>query len=576
MNLDVPVLIAGGGPVGMTLALELARHQVRSILVERNPSTTRHPKMDLTNGRSMELYRRLGISDKLRAAAIPQDNAFDIMWATSPSGHLLHNFQYPSAAAKSAAMHRANDGAGTAESGVRISQIVLEPVLREEIDVNPMVEALFGWRFDSLCQDGDGVTSTIVNEETGETRQLRSLFLAGCDGGGSRVRRKLGIGLDGVDRVTDLMTAQFVKAGIDVSGLENIARMMMIHFRSPDRDILNPWGVAWHLQTGIGSMVAQDDIGTWTVHIPLPPGTNDDSIDAAAMLRQFVGRDFDFEILVANPWTPNLVIAERYIEGRVVLAGDAAHQVIPSGGYGMNTGVGDAIDLGWKLAAIVNGWAGFALLDSYEWERKLIAEQNRLGSEGHFAVRMQIADAYMAAMQSGHFDETGPEGEAVRAELARQIAALGNAENESWGIEHGYRYVGSPVVIGEEGQPPPFKRLTCVPTTFPGARLPHVVLGDGSFLIDRLGPELTLLVIGEADEGDFASTAQALDIPLLVVRLADEPALAVLERKLLLIRPDQHVAWRGNSAVPARAVLETATGRLASDVQDAGRRAVAQ
>lgn len=554
MKFDAPVLIAGGGPVGMTLALELARHGVRSLVVERNPGTTQHPKMDLTNGRSMELYRRLGVSEALSAAGVPQDNAFDVMWATSPTGHLLHNFAYPSASAAAKAVRDRNDGTGTAEPGIRISQIILEPVLRQAIDANPLVEARFGWKFETLVQDDSGVTATIINMQTGEAQDIRAEYLAGCDGGGSRVRRVLNIGLDGEDRVNRLIRNEMDKAGIDVSGIAELARVMLIHFRSGDRALLNPWGVAWHLQTPIGSLVAQDDRNTWTLHIVLAPGTDESTLDPAQMLRDFVGRDFDFEILVANPWSPRLVIADRYRDGRVLLAGDAAHQVIPSGGYGMNTGVGDAIDLGWKLAAVLNGWGGDALLDSYEWERHYIAEQNRNGSEQHFHVRMKISGAFMAAMSSGSLDEAGPEGDARRAKLGAAIAALGNAENECWGIEHGYGYYGSPIVMAENGAPPHFDPLYCVPATYPGARLPHLLLGDGTALIDRLGQAFTLIVIGAADAGDFASVAARRGVPLDVLRLADEPVLSLLGAKLLLIRPDQHVAWRGDSAADANAV----------------------
>ena len=558
MTYDTPVLIAGGGPVGMTLALELARHGVRSLLVERNPGTTQHPKMDLTNGRSMELYRRLGVAAALRAAGVPQDNPFDVMWASSPSGHLLHNFTYPSARAAAQATLEANDGTGTAEPPMRISQIILEPVLREAIEQSPLIEARFGWKFDSLEQDADGVTATLIEEATGQSRTVRAQYLAGCDGGGSRVRRALGIGLDGEDRVNALIRNAMAEVGIDVSGVAEPARVMMIHFRSDDRAILNPWGIAWHLQTPVGSLVAQDDRNTWTLHIVLQPGTDETNLDPAEMLRAFVGRDFDFEILIANPWTPRLVIANQYRSGRVLLAGDAAHQVIPSGGYGMNTGVGDAVDLGWKLAAVLNGWGGDALLDSYEWERTRIAEQNRTASESHFAVRMGISGAFMRSMADGDLDEPGEAGNARRARLGADLAALGNAENECWGIEHGYAYFGSPAVAAEQEAPPVFDPLRCIPSTYPGSRLPHIVLSDGTFLIDHLGSEFTLIARGGADIGDFAAQADDLGVPLKVLHLAEEPPLEQLECKLILVRPDQHIAWRSDAPVASRPIWERA------------------
>ena len=561
MRFDAPVLIAGGGPIGMTLALELARNGVRSIMVERNPGTTRHPKMDLTNGRSMELYRRLGVSKALRAAGVPIENAFDVMWATSPNGHLSHNFQSPSAQDAAAAVPAANDGTGTAEPGMRISQIILEPVLREAIDSNPLIDARFGWKFERLEQDENGVTATLIEEVTGEAHTIRTPYLVGCDGGGSRVRRALGIGLDGEERVNDLIRRQFETLGVPLPPVTELARVMLIHFKSSARDILNPWGVAWHLQTPVGSLVAQDDKDTWTLHVVLPPGTDESTLVAEEMLRAFVGQDFEFEILVESVWSPRLVIADAYRQGRVLMAGDAVHQVIPSGGYGMNTGVGDAIDLGWKLAATINGWGSEGLLNSYEWERKYIAEQNREGSERHFWVRMQIGDAFMAAMAEGPLDEEGPAGDLRRKTLGDRIAALGNAENECWGIEHGYGYFGSPVVAIEDEPFPDFDPEKCVPSTYPGSRLPHIVLNDGTALIDRLGQNFTLLVIGNALTGDFAAVAQHMGAPLDIVSLEDEPALALLERKLILVRPDQHICWRGNTPSPSRPIWETVLQR---------------
>jgi len=538
---QTPVLIAGGGPVGMTLALELARHGVASIVVERNPGTTRHPKMDLTNGRSMELYRRLGLSDAIRAAGVAADHPFNIMWATEPSGHLLHSFRYPSPVEKQAQTTRANDGTGTAEPGVRISQIVLEPVLRAAIEQSPLIDLRFGWKFAGCSQDSEGVTSRIETAD-GETVHLRSTFLVGCDGGGSRVRRELGISLE---------------------GRANVARLMMIHFRSTAREVINPWGIAWHLETLKGSVVAQNDMDTWTLHASLIDGTDESTLDPAQMIRDFFGLDFDFDVLVANPWSPNLLIADSYRQGRVFLAGDSAHQVIPTGGYGMNTGVGDAIDLGWKLGAVINRWAGESLLASYEAERRPIAVQNRHGSEGHFGTRMKVAAAFERALAEGPLNADDAVGEDRRARLGAEIAALGNAENESWGIEHGYRYEHSPIVSGQ-GDLPTFDPLHCHGDVIPGGRLPHVVLDDGTPLLDRLGPEFTLILRGDASAGDFKAAAETIGVPLVLLRLPEDGPSRLLRHNLLLVRPDQHIAWCGDEASAARGVLERAIGNATS------------
>ncbi len=498
----VPVLIAGGGPVGMTVARTLSSFGVHCLLVERYPSTTRHPKMDITNGRSMELFRRLGVAGKLRAVAVPETSNFDISWITSlasqqAGGRELHRFRYPSVIEKRIEILARNDGTQSREPAMRVSQVVIEPVLRDAILGDPLVDARWGVALEDFEQDETGVTATLRTVATGATETVRCDFLAGCDGGSSIVREKLGIGLD---------------------GRANVAHRYMVHFRSDARDILQRFGIAWHYQRATGTIIAQDDKEIWTLQARLPPGIDPAALDPHKMLDDFAGTSFPHEILVANPWFTNLLLAERYQAGRVFLAGDSAHQYIPTGGYGMNTGIGDAVDLGWKLAAAIKGFGSANLLASYERERRPVGYRNRIASERHTGVRLKIAELYDK--------EHDPDA------LGRGIAALGNAENESWGVEFGYRYDGvepNPVVYE--------------PTTVPGARLPSVVLRDGSFLYDRLGPWFTLLRFGDADPSPLIDAAPA---PLEIVVVDDVSIASIYQAKLVLVRPDTHVAWRGD------------------------------
>jgi 2-polyprenyl-6-methoxyphenol hydroxylase-like FAD-dependent oxidoreductase len=502
---DTSVLIAGGGPVGMTLARTLSSFGVRCLLVERNPTTTRHPKMDITNGRSMELFRRLGLVEKLRAVAVPQENNFDISWITSLTGRELHRFRYPSVVEKRAEIRARNDGTQPREPAMRVSQVMIEPVLRDAILNDPLVDARWGVAFEDFRQDETGVTVTLRTVESGATETVRCDFLAGCDGGSSIVREKLGVGLE---------------------GRAAVMQRYMIHFRSDAREVLQAFGVAWHYQTDKGTLIAQDDHDTWTLQTRQPAGVDPAAIDPDPILDAWVGRSFARKILVANPWSPHLLLAERYQAGRVFLAGDAAHQYIPTGGYGMNTGIGDAVDLGWKLAAAVKGFCRPGLLASYERERRPVGLRNRLASERHTGVRLAIAELYQT--------ERDPDA------LAHGIAALGNAENESWGIEFGYRY------DGVEGHPVVYE-----PTTAPGARLPSTFLADGSALYDRLGPWFTLLRFGDADPSPLIDAAP---VPLETV-IVDDPSIApIYQAKLVLVRPDTHVAWRGNDCTDGRAV----------------------
>ena len=237
----------------MTLARTLSSFGVRCLLVERNPTTTRHPKMDITNGRSMELFRRLGVADKLRAVAVPEENNFDISWITSlareQGGRELHRFRYPSVVEKRAEIRARNDGTQPREPAMRVSQVMIEPVLRDAILNDPLVDARWGVAFEDFQQDETGVTVTLRTMESGATETVRCDFLAGCDGGSSLVREKLGIGCE---------------------GRAAVAHRYMIHFRSDARDLLQAFGVAWHYQTDKGTLIAQDDRDTWTLQTRPP------------------------------------------------------------------------------------------------------------------------------------------------------------------------------------------------------------------------------------------------------------------------------------------------------------------
>jgi 2-polyprenyl-6-methoxyphenol hydroxylase-like FAD-dependent oxidoreductase len=544
-QIETPVLIAGGGPVGMTLALNLARYGVRTILVERNTATTRHPKMDLTNGRSMELFRRLGLTEKLRDAGVPRENRFDISWVTSMAGHELHRFKYPSAAENTELIRQRNDGSYAVEAPLRVSQIVIEPVLKQAIDENPLIDVRFGTAFERLvAQDDSGVTVEIYNAEADRTEVVRSQYLAGCDGGGSRVRRQIGVTLDG-----------------DMA----VAGAHMVHFRSPDREVLQRWGTAWHYQSGRGTVIAQDDEEIYTLQAWLIPGLGIDTMSPEEVLEGWVGQKFNYEILLSNPWTANFVVAQRYRLGRVLLAGDSAHQFVPTGGYGMNSGVADAAGLAWVLAACIQGWGGATLLDAYERERRPTAWWHLEASRRHMGVRMALGQLYAEA---GDLDGVGPQADAKRAAIGQRIAELGNAENESWGVELGYRYEDSPVIVKDPGEAPPVVPITYVPNTWPGSRLPHVFLQDGQSVYDKLGLYFTLLAIDTVDASPIEAVARSLGIPLEVLQLKRPDLLAVYQRAFLLIRPDHHIAWRGDVLPQDLSLLfSTAAGRINESIK---------
>jgi 2-polyprenyl-6-methoxyphenol hydroxylase-like FAD-dependent oxidoreductase len=533
---SVPVLIAGGGPVGMTRASVLAHFGIRSMLVEKNTTTTRHPKMDITNSRSMELFRRFGLSGALRNVAVPEDHPFDVAWITSLAGYELHRFRYMTPSEFRKHIRIKNDGTQPLEPPMRVSQIEIEPVLKKSIDSRPEVDVRFGVAFESFEERDDRVVAVLRDRETGVQEQVACQYLIGCDGGSSRVRAGLGIELEGQARVGELY---------------------MIHFRSPERDLLQRWGTAWHYQSPLGTMIAQNDDDVWTVHVPVLPGQDATKLDPRALVEAYAGRSFPFEILVANAWTPHLLVAETYGKGRVLLAGDSAHQFIPTGGYGMNSGVGDAVDLGWKLAATLQGFGGPSLLTSYEVERRPVAVRNRDASGRHMQVRMQIAEAYGNLLEGDNSEDP-----VRRAEVGAELAKLGNAENECFGIEHGFIYEGSPIVADGSAAPFPFDPVVYKPTTTPGARLPSTFLKDGTALYDRLGTYFTLIDFRGSDLSAFVEAAARRQIPLSILQL-DEPDLkGVYGQDMLLVRPDHHIAWRGtgSKAPNAAAIVAKALG----------------
>ena len=398
--------------------------------------------------------------------------------------------------------------------------------------------ARYGVALEEVAEDADGVTAVLRNVETGTTEAVRCAYLAGCDGGGSRVRECLGIGLD---------------------GRHAVMQRYMIHFRS--RRTRHPAALWRHL--------ALPDTAR---HAHRAGRRRDlDVADAARSRRALRRQSIRTSVCAVSPadhsttrsWWPTpgrhiCCVAQSYGTGRVFLAGDAAHQYIPTGGYGMNTGIADAVDLGWKLAARIHGFGGPALLASYDAERRPVGFRNREASGRHTQVRMAIAEVYRDVL-----GETGARDPGLRAEAGRRIAALGNAENESWGIELGYAYEDSPIVVPEPGVTYSDNPLVYTPTTAPGARLPSTHDRDGIALYDRLGPWFTLLSFAGQPDRAWRNAAARRRVPLDIVAIDDARLARIYAADLVLVRPDQHVAWRGDadtSQPSCDAALARATG----------------
>jgi 2-polyprenyl-6-methoxyphenol hydroxylase-like FAD-dependent oxidoreductase len=534
--IETPVLIAGGGPVGLTLALELKSRGIRALLVEQNDDTTRHPKMDYTNARSMEHYHRLGVAELIKQVAVPGDNAMNAKWVSKLSEWELCEFRYASENEVWETIRNLNDGNQTRRPGLRLSQVVLEPVLKKVIEDSAEIDVRFGWAFTSFEQDQDGVTATITETKTGNTEQVRAQYLAGCDGAGSVTRKQL---------------------GIEMQGVRDAAEVYMVHIRSRDYAAMIPFGHAWHHRAPIhGNFISQDDDEIWTVHGFAPEG----NVDPAKLLVDLVGREFDFEILIANPWTGHYLLADSYGSGRVWMAGDAVHTYLPFGGYGMNAGASDAVDLGWKLAAVLQGWGGPKLLASTETDRRPVAALSMETARSHEAGRVAIAQLYTPMI---HADS--PHGAEAREKVTRGIREIGGRENECQGVEYGYRYEHSSVICYENGEPPPFDHGAYHASTWPGSRAPSLFLDDGKALYDQFGPDFTLLNFATHDTSGFEQAARNCGMPFKILNISDQHARGIYERDMILVRPDQFIAWRGNvpPADPAQ-IIDKVRGTAAA------------
>jgi 2-polyprenyl-6-methoxyphenol hydroxylase-like FAD-dependent oxidoreductase len=536
MKIETPVLIVGGGPVGLALALELGWRGVECLLVdelERDGYKT-HPRANLVNSRTMEFCRRWGIAGRVKEAATPPDYPHTAMYVTSLRGHLI------------ARIDRPQHGGGkqiafTPEPPQRCNQIWFDPVLRERAEGFPAVKLRYQWRFDSFAQDEKSVTSQVTDTVTGESHTIRSGYLAACCGGRSPIRRILGIDRN-EGEVLDAPISVYFRAR-NLWNWHDKGKGVL-HF------IIGPAGV-WATLNSLNGR----DLWRVTLHGGAKEHAAPESIDHKDVLTRIVGTEFPYELIAISPWVRRKLVTAAYRHGRVFLAGDCAHQNTPTGGYGMNTGMGDAVDLGWKLAAAVGGWAGPKLLDSYDAERRPVALRNVEEATRNFQLRSFAAIPELI--------EASPAGEAARKRLGEEIVKSTSRELLSDGIAMGYRYDGSPVVCPDGSEPPPLSVTEYVQTTFPGARAPHARLADGRSTLDLFGRAYVMLRL-ERDAPDvarFADAAGRRGAPFEGVTV-DEPAVgSVYEKKLVLVRPDGHVAWRGD-ALPAdaAAVIARVTG----------------
>ena len=529
---DFDVVVVGAGPVGLTLAIDLGRRGVRTLLIEKDPTTKQYPKMDRSNARTMEFYRRLGIADRVRALGYPADASMDVFITTRLCDAPLARLHYPSVAQHRAKIAACTDASEPLEPYQLVSQNDLEPLLKEVAESTPNVTVRFGCEMTDFTQDVGGVIASLKYLD-GTQQSIRAAYLVGCDGGKSTVRKNLGIKLEGQG---------------------NIRAVRQICFRSEQFYERIPIGKGRHyyMTDSEGSaFVIQGTRKEITLNTALPEGS-----DLEQEVRNRAGFDFDFELLNVSDWKLHLLVADRFRDGRIFLAGDAVHLVIPTGGLGMNSGVGDAIDLSWKLAGTVAGWGGPGLLDSYQQERRKVALRNRDAS-GWAAAGMGI---WRKLCRPQVMDDTA-DGAALRAEIGRTADIHHRRVHEMIGVELGYSYAGSNLIAFEPDNISDWDTTKYTPHTRPGVRIPHIWLKDGRAMQDILGDNYTLLdLTGACDTAVLEAAFARIGAPLTVLRLDEAHVRDVYGCSLLLLRPDLHIFWRGETlpaAVDELAVVAT-------------------
>ncbi|MGJ3702946.1 FAD-dependent oxidoreductase [Variovorax sp. AFSI2.2] len=533
-TLDADVLIVGAGPVGLTLAMDLASHGVSVVICEtRHFAEPPSVKCNHVSSRTMEQFRRLGVAQQLRDAGLPADYPNDVAFRTSVTGMELSRIPIPCRRDRYTETEGPDAWWPTPEPPHRINQIYLEPILLKHTAALPGVQLLNRTQFTAFTQDSDGVSAVATDLDSHATRHIRCRYLVGCDGGGSAVRKQIGARLEG--------TAV-------------IQRVQSTLIRAPQLRALIPGKPAWSYYAmnprRCGTMFAIDGHETWLVHNHLNAEEPEfDSVDRDQALRSIlgVGPEFSYDLISKEDWIGRRLVANRFREGRVFLAGDAAHLWVPYAGYGMNAGIADALNLSWLLAASVRGWGDEGILDAYEAERLPITEQVSNFAMDH---AQKMIRARRAVPQD--IEAPGPEGDALRAELGREAYELNVQQFCCAGLNFGYFYGGSPIIVADgEHAPPAYSMGGFTPSTVPGCRAPHFWLADGRSLYDAFGPGYTLLRFDRsADVSALERAARAYGMPLAVVDIDAAEVPRAYMHRLVLCRADQHVAWRGAHVPP--------------------------
>lgn len=528
-DIDTDVLVVGAGPVGLTLAMDLQARGVKVTIAEiRRYAEPPSVKCNHVSARTMESFRRLGVAQKVRNAGLPADYPNDVAFRISVCGMELTRIPIPGRAERYTSKEGPDTWWPTPEPPHRINQIFLEPILLEHTASLPGVTLLNRTQVTSFTQKPGSVEAVALDLDTQQERRIRARYLVGCDGGSSMMRKAIGAKLE---------------------GKPVIQRVQSSYIRAPGLRALIPGKPAWSYYSvnprRCGTVFAIDGLETWLVHNHLNPDEPDfDSIDRDWSIRQIlgVGPEFEYEIISKEDWVGRRLVADRFRERNVFIAGDAAHLWVPYAGYGMNAGIADALNLSWLLGARIQGWGEETILDAYEAERQPITMQVSHFAMDHAAKMIKARSAVPVNIEAHDED-----GRRAREAIGREAYELNVQQFCCAGLNFGYFYQGSAIIAADEEEPPAYSMGEFTPSTVPGCRTPHFWLADGRSVYDAFGQGYTLLRFDpKVDVSSLTEAARERRLPLKVLDVAGVEVPVAYRHKLVLCRDDQHVAWRGD------------------------------
>jgi len=529
----VSVLVIGAGPVGLALAIELGRYGVECLVVDRRGGEIDVPRMSGLSVRGMEFNRRWGIARKAERLGWPMELPNDFVYCTSLTGFELARARIPS--------YRDRKVPFSPEKPCGCAQIYYDPLLAERVRSLPSVTLRYRTRLDGFTQDERGVHARLVDVDGGAVTDVDAAFLVGCDGSSSTVAAALDIPQEGQGTIGEAINVYFRSPELATVHDKGWARF----FRFTDA------GGSW------GEVVGIDGKELWRLTTFSALGmSRPTEADGAALIRRLAGVDVPHAIVSSAAWQRRDVVAASYRSGRAFLAGDSAHVHSPTGGLGLHTGLIDAVDLGWKLAATLAGWGGARLLDSYEAERKPLAMRSVSASTKEFQAITRLPGAPAIA-------EATPAGEEARRRFVETFRAAAPTAHFNENLRTGYCYEDSPICVQDGTEAPPADAREFIPSARPGTRAPHAWLDADRSMLDLFGEGFVLLRLGAEppEAGALVDAAHARGVPLSVVDVPQGAVRDLYERSLVLVRPDGHVAWRGDQVpVDALAVVDRVRG----------------